>query len=154
MSDVKVEVTVVTTVSREEELKRCGVSDDDPYRDLYVVPPHMNPAVRMHHIIQIIRAIYNVLMGKPLTASMVIHVVFAVWQVTKNMEDLRGGVKKEVMMWGIQQVVSAQDTLSKEDSVLLMMMVEEVLSGMIDTISAAKKSGAKIPCWLSCCVSE
>lgn len=156
--EVKPEVKVVVNVelapppkSREEQLRECGVDEKDPHYHLYRCPAGMNPKIKIRHVVMIIRAIYNVLSGKPLTAKMVIHVVYAVWSTTKRMDDLTGGLKKEVMMWGIRAIVDDQDNLDEEDKKLLMLMIDDALDGMIDTVAAAKKEGYKVPCWLRCC---
>lgn len=104
--------------------------------------------LREKHIGQVIDCIRNVVDGKKLTPAMLIRVVANCMMITAKMK-LPGGVKKKVIVNGLERYIRTCPDLDEEEVQVLMTAVDVFVDDAINVVAAVRSGDIKVK---SCCV--
>lgn len=104
--------------------------------------------LREKHIGQVIDCIRDVVDGKKLTPAMLVRVVANCMMITAKMK-LPGGIKKKVIVNGLERYIRTCPDLEEDEVQVLMTAVDVVVDDAINVIAAVQKGDIAVK---SCCV--
>lgn len=104
--------------------------------------------LREKHIGQVIDCIRDVVDGKKLTPGMLVRVVANCMMITQKMK-LPGGIKKKVVVSGLERYIRTCPDIDEDEVQILMTAVDVYVDDAINVIAAVQKGDIAVK---SCCV--
>lgn len=160
VNNVVVNVTVIDSDSecshvdaKQNGPERCEMTTNSPSDGYEVDVSRMSCEVTKHQVKEVLDAGLRILQGKPLTKSNIIQITYILWSVTKKMK-VRSNIKKEILLAGVSALIDCQTDITPIDKQVLKLMVNDIISQVVDVVSRAKKDGADncLTNCLSCCL--
>jgi hypothetical protein len=104
--------------------------------------------LREKHIGQVIDCIRDVVDGKKLTPGMLVRVVANCMMITQKMK-LPGGIKKKVVVSGLERYIRTCPDIDEDEVQILMTAVDVYVDDAINVIAAVQKGDIAVK---SCCI--